>query len=401
MTGLPPSNASCILSTWLVNLGYTLELVPLVVKVGAINRLLMAARRMRRVTVQRKALLGTVAMISSILTIYLIVWTILDPPRETNEYLLTEETTDNGEIIVGKTYYCTSHSKAWSFAAISWVLLLLLCATVLAFQVRHLRKEMNETSTLGIMIYSHCMFVALRFITVILQGQVHGWLLGRLQSFIYAADTIVTIIIYFYSKIFAKIFGISPCEASEFNGLGSSLAAGFPNNQDAREMSREASESMINPNHGRKQHVTFKESRDGPDEQRVLKSIPDSGRQAAAGMRGCEVAERPALQSLACVCITCGAACPHCQSSEREPLFGKDEGGVLVLEEHSTPHDDSNEDLAAVSNEQDRPLDDDANSKGSEHHDEEVANLEQELMNRLSLGGKVQGHGRPSFVQVQ
>ena len=58
VTGIPPNNTSCVATVWLINIGYTLELVPLVVKVAAINKLLNAARRMRRVTLKRSSLFG-------------------------------------------------------------------------------------------------------------------------------------------------------------------------------------------------------------------------------------------------------------------------------------------------------------------------------------------------------
>lgn len=44
------SDATCIVVEWIINLGYTLELVPLLVKVAANICLAMAAQTMKRVT---------------------------------------------------------------------------------------------------------------------------------------------------------------------------------------------------------------------------------------------------------------------------------------------------------------------------------------------------------------
>ena len=57
VAGTPPTNGSCVAEIWLIALGYTLELVPLIVKVAAINRLMHASRRMRQVKLQRSSCL--------------------------------------------------------------------------------------------------------------------------------------------------------------------------------------------------------------------------------------------------------------------------------------------------------------------------------------------------------
>ena len=38
LTALPPSNIRCFATMWLLNVGYTFELAPLVIKIAAINR---------------------------------------------------------------------------------------------------------------------------------------------------------------------------------------------------------------------------------------------------------------------------------------------------------------------------------------------------------------------------
>jgi hypothetical protein len=75
----PPTDGLCVSFIWLINLGYTLELVPLIVKVAALNRLMSAARHARRVELSRKSLFGCVILLSAVIVIFLSLWTGLDP----------------------------------------------------------------------------------------------------------------------------------------------------------------------------------------------------------------------------------------------------------------------------------------------------------------------------------
>jgi hypothetical protein len=195
----PPTNQTCIASAWLVNLGYTLELIPLIIKVAAINRLMVAARQMRRVMLTRQKLFGAVAVIFTLVLVFLVLWTVLDAPSNASEYILTQDKNKQGETIVGLSYYCTSNSRVWQFVAVGWNTVLLLCTSVLAFQTRKLRSDFNETQTLAFMIYSHFMFVILRAATLFLSMKETS--LNQIRSLIYSVDTITTILIYFVPKL--------------------------------------------------------------------------------------------------------------------------------------------------------------------------------------------------------
>lgn len=199
-----PSNGTCMCLAWFISLGYTLELVPLIVKVGAINRLLNAAKRMRRVKLTKTQLFGTVAFLSTFVVVFLVLWTVLDPQQRSTEYSLTEHETDFGETIVAVNYYCNSNSMVWEYIAAGWQLVLLICATVLAFQTRNIREGFNESQVLAFMIYSHFFFVVLRVITFVLENSISKSHLAQLRSMIYSIDTIVTICIYFIPKFLTK-----------------------------------------------------------------------------------------------------------------------------------------------------------------------------------------------------
>ena len=198
----PPTDASCLAAIWLINLGYTLELVPLIVKVAALNRLMQAARKMRRVVLRRTALFGAVTLISALMVIFLIIWSALDPPNSLPDYTLTADQSEQNETIVSVQYYCSSNSDVWVFLSAGWNALLLLCASILAVQSRKLQQDFNESHTLAILIYSHFVFVMLRVITFALP--LKGGVRLECQSIIFSLDTVATMVIYFVPKFWTS-----------------------------------------------------------------------------------------------------------------------------------------------------------------------------------------------------
>lgn len=123
-----PTDATCLTQVWLTSLGYTLELVPLLVKVAAINRLMQAASRMRRVKLKRSSLWGAVVVISLLVSLALLVWTIFDPPRREADYEVTNRQTDHlyHATIISTEYYCRSESDFWEYIAVIWNVILIL-----------------------------------------------------------------------------------------------------------------------------------------------------------------------------------------------------------------------------------------------------------------------------------
>ena len=133
INSLLPTDFTCMVVIWLVNLGYTLELVPLIVKVAALNKLLGAARQMQRVTLKRKTLFRYVGIINAVVMLYLIIWCFLDRPKKQTEYALTDTITNDGETVVSAAFYCDSKSNIWWYVCLIWNVLLLLWSSILAF----------------------------------------------------------------------------------------------------------------------------------------------------------------------------------------------------------------------------------------------------------------------------
>ncbi|KAL3908190.1 MAG: hypothetical protein SGILL_008575, partial [Bacillariaceae sp.] len=203
ITALPPSDGLCVAAVWTTNVGYSLELVPLIVKMAAFYRLMRAAKRMRHVELRLRSLYGAVFGLTLIVVVFLVVWSLIDPPQKKAEYTLTDEMTTNDETIVSSYYYCDSQSEAWAYASVGWHLLLLVTATIQAFQTRSIRKEINESQTLAIMIYSHFVFVIMRLVTLFVEG-IENKELMLVTSLIFSLDAIATIMIYFVPKFLTK-----------------------------------------------------------------------------------------------------------------------------------------------------------------------------------------------------
>lgn len=208
LAAIPASDEICVSIAWLLSVGYTLELVPLVIKIAAIHRLLQASRRMKRIKLSRQLLFGYVAAIVSLVVIFMITWTVLDSPTKNGHFELTSETSQNKHV-VQLTYFCKSESGWWSFTALGMQSFLLLCSSMLAFMTRKSRGDINETSTIAFLIYWNFLCVLLRIILVWLGEEVDVATANRVRSLVLSIDSIATTLIYFLPKFLKKEDGRS------------------------------------------------------------------------------------------------------------------------------------------------------------------------------------------------
>ena len=201
----PPTTVTCSIVPWLVNMGYTLEFVPLIVKIFAIHTLMLASKQMKRVVLTRQRLFGAVFGLSSIVVLFLILWMALDAPKRETEYALTTETTskDGHEAtIVTSDHFCKAKSEAWTIASLGTLAFLLVCASLLAFQTRNHRKDMNESKQLAVLVYSKCLFIFLRLCMIFLvrSESMSSSTAEDFSSLIFSIDVMATIPIYFLPK---------------------------------------------------------------------------------------------------------------------------------------------------------------------------------------------------------
>jgi hypothetical protein len=140
---LPTGNGLCVASVWLTNFGYSLELVPLVVKLAALNRLMQAGQRFRRIKVHARTLYQCSAFIGLVVLVFLAVWTGIDPPLEQGFYTLSDDVTPNDNAtVVYESFECKSNWMYWWVICIAWQTNLLLTAAVIAFQNRDFREDL-------------------------------------------------------------------------------------------------------------------------------------------------------------------------------------------------------------------------------------------------------------------
>mmetsp|Transcript_26727 Transcript_26727/g.50669 ORF Transcript_26727/g.50669 Transcript_26727/m.50669 type:complete len:447 (-) Transcript_26727:228-1568(-) len=200
----PPSNGSCVARTWMTILGFSMELVPLIVKVKAINYLFNQSMRNRRVKIDKKKLYKTVAAVMACVVVYLIVWTAVDPPAKQAEAVLTDAVNDDGGSKVQTFHYCASSSQYWHIASMGYLIILLLTATVMATQSRNVDAGFKESKYLAAMIYSHFLFVLLRSLMFYFGDKVvkNNWgvVVAGVTSICLSLDAIICMAIYFCPK---------------------------------------------------------------------------------------------------------------------------------------------------------------------------------------------------------
>ena len=205
---LEPQNSICVSQKWFITLGYTFELVPLLVKIAAINRVVVATRRMKHVRISMRSLFFTVVAVVLVVMVFMTLWTVLDSPqRHEDRYL-------KGVNTITTAVVCASDSGFWDLLVLCWSGVLILCATVLAFQSRDMKEEFNDSKSLGTMIYSHFIFAVLRVVALSLSGMqisedennggyppIEPSTLAAASSFLLSADVIAAVTIYVVPKL--------------------------------------------------------------------------------------------------------------------------------------------------------------------------------------------------------
>lgn len=193
-----PTEKTCIAVTWLINLGYSVELIPVLVKTAAINSLIQSSKKAKRVNISRYLMLVKVFAVTGVVAAYLTVWTVLDPsePQERRTLHRLDAT------IVEADLSCASDEPFWRLIAFVWEVLLLVMAAVLAVQSKNILKEFNESNALGIMVYNHFLFMMIRGIFQVMRygGTFPDAMLAAMMSFNYSGDALVSMLIYVFPK---------------------------------------------------------------------------------------------------------------------------------------------------------------------------------------------------------
>ena len=124
--------------------------------------------KMKVVQVDKRILLGKTVGLIAIAAVFCTIWTALDPPLPAESLHLTQNTNGYGETIVSVSSYCDSESNIWFLLSFTFQGILLICASVLAYQMRSVPNVVNDSRELAVMIYSSFIFLVLRFVVYLI-----------------------------------------------------------------------------------------------------------------------------------------------------------------------------------------------------------------------------------------
>jgi len=202
---LEPSKGTCVGSIWFINVGYTLQLVPMIVRVSTIINVVRASSKMRLVIVNKQKLLCRSFGISAIMVVYCLFWTIFDPPQSQLSMQVTDTANEFGESEVYISNHCDSKSKVWYFVCFFCQFLLLLCGSVLAGQMQSVPRSVNDSKLLAFMMYTSAVFLLVRtgIYAMSLQETDRNNAFQKARSICCSLDTVANILVYF-SRFFLE-----------------------------------------------------------------------------------------------------------------------------------------------------------------------------------------------------
>lgn len=209
MITFEPTKVSCNAQIWLVMLGSTIELVPVLVKTSAIHRLINAAKSQRRVNVSRRSMFLTVAAVIGGVLVFLSILTAVDNLEPTEYVVLNPIAETSPEPNVTKHVWCYGVDAGFLFAYYAWLILMLIFAVVLSVQTRSVMSQLNESTSLAMLVYSHVAFLTIRVIFAYFRftrsTNVRESIMANVAGMLVCLDTLSSMSIYVFPKIYASI----------------------------------------------------------------------------------------------------------------------------------------------------------------------------------------------------
>lgn len=226
---MEPDETTCVARIWLITMGYTLELIPLIVKVQAMNKMMQASKKMKKIRITRRSLFVVVGAFCALVGLYLTIWTVVDPPtkgRQMTIQLSDEQVNSESEpwvfpvTSIEVSYYCRAGYEAWYVLMTAWQFILLVACSVLALQTRQLHKAFNESRTLAIMIYGQTTLALFQIVILMMEDSgMQRHYLDAIRSFLYSLDALLALTIYFGSKLVKVITHQENVNEGEYYGM--------------------------------------------------------------------------------------------------------------------------------------------------------------------------------------
>ena len=156
---LPPTDETCTISIWFIEIGYAVHLLPVLYRIAAINSLAASGKQMQRVWLVPKRLFAYTTMAIVCAFAFLVSWTVLDAPNERTQYILTSEQDVDGSTIVESSHYCGADSQNWYLATFAWKALLIIPGFIVALMARMVQEDLNDTKLMARVLTNHTVFL--------------------------------------------------------------------------------------------------------------------------------------------------------------------------------------------------------------------------------------------------
>eukprot|EP00957_Ditylum_brightwellii_P203857 15336556-Ditylum_brightwellii.AAC.1 len=144
-----------------------------------------------------------VGSVTIVISIFLLIWTVVDPPDRQSNRRYKDGINDDGGRIIETEYLFRSDSAAWFDISYFYQFVLFIAATVLAFQNRNIRQEFNNLSQLAFIIYARSILLLLCMMVVYYGSSLKANFVATITSYLLNADIIQTLAIYFVPKLHA------------------------------------------------------------------------------------------------------------------------------------------------------------------------------------------------------
>lgn len=179
-----------------------IQLVPILIKVGTINRMTRFTRAYQRANVKQWQLNCIFLGAISITVMFLTLWYKLDPVKLERRANLVQK----GGHDVAVVSVCECRSGSWYISSLLLWALLLSLASIIVYQSRDVFEEFNESRGLALMIYSHFTFTCLRILVYFIAKANYfneKTLFQSVVSALLSLETIFSVSFYFGQKFFA------------------------------------------------------------------------------------------------------------------------------------------------------------------------------------------------------
>ena len=197
----PHTDKGCLSTSWLINLGYAVHFAPLCSKIFAINSLHgVEGKQMQRMRLSKIQLYRAVFLLTAAVTVFMIIWTMKDPPEKVYAYELTQ-TTKGDATIVASSNYCGSDSDLWEAISLGWQASVLLPTAVVAFVACRVSEDMNDTRSLSMILYTHCFFLIFRATLFLVDDGSAPCKSMAYRSLLFSGDILCALATYFFPKL--------------------------------------------------------------------------------------------------------------------------------------------------------------------------------------------------------